>query len=59
MSGSDRIDLQSYGIDFDDLTIFTRGSDTVVGVDSSGNGRPDFFITLVGVPAPQESDFLL
>ncbi|HEX8383654.1 MAG TPA: calcium-binding protein [Sphingomonas sp.] len=59
VSGTDSIDLRSYDIEFADLEIFRRGTDTVVGVDSSGNGRSDFFITLVGVPAPQESDFLL
>jgi Ca2+-binding RTX toxin-like protein len=59
MSGSDKIDLRSYGIDFDDLQIFNRGADTVVGVDSNGNGRSDFFITLVNAAAPTDSDFLL
>ncbi len=59
LSGTDKIDLRSYDIDFDDLAIFNRGTDTVVGVDSNGNGRSDFFITLVNTAAPQESDFVL
>lgn len=58
-SGTDKIDLTAFDVDFDDLTIATSGAATTVGVDSTGDGAVDFTITLTNGAMPMASDFLL
>ncbi len=59
VSGTDKLDLSAFGIDFDDITITASGGGTLVAVDADGNGGTDFTITLVNNATPVQSDFLL
>jgi Ca2+-binding RTX toxin-like protein len=59
MSGSDKIDLREFDLDFADITTTQSGTNQIVSVDTNGDGTGDFTITLVNAAAPQQSDFLL
>ncbi|NUB43993.1 hypothetical protein GEU84_006345 [Fertoebacter nigrum] len=58
VSGTDKIDLIAFGIEFDDLTFSAAGSNTVIGVDTDGNMMDDFTITLLNTLNVVESDFI-
>lgn len=58
-SGTDKIDLTAFGIDFDDLTIGMSGMTTTIAVDSNQDGTADFTITLGNGATPVQNDFLL
>jgi Ca2+-binding RTX toxin-like protein len=58
VSGTDKIDLSAYGISSANVSTMASGADTIVMVDSDGNGSADFQITLVGVGAPAAGDYL-
>lgn len=59
LSGTDKIDLSSYGIDADNVsTMPDGGGNTTVSVDLDLNGLADFQITLVGVGAPASGDYI-
>ncbi|HEV2748124.1 MAG TPA: hypothetical protein VGW34_12605 [Allosphingosinicella sp.] len=55
-SGTDRIDLSAFGIDEDDVDISTAGDDTILAVDTNGDGDANFEITLRNVDDLQASD---
>jgi Ca2+-binding RTX toxin-like protein len=57
-TGTDRIDFSAYGITQDQLTTAANGNDTIISVDSNGDGTADFSITLVGVQAPLQGDYV-
>jgi hypothetical protein len=59
VSGTDKIDLQSYGIEANNVTSSSSGSNTILSVDSDRDGDVDFTITLVNAPAPAPNDYLL
>lgn len=59
LSGTDKIDFSAYGIEFvDEISTAPSGLDTIISVDSDDDGTADFTITLVGVGAPAESDYI-
>ena len=58
LSGSDKIDLRTYGISKDQVTSTTGTNGTVLHVDSNRDGFADFTITLNGAAAPLDSDYL-
>lgn len=57
VSGTDTIDLSSFGITFDDLTIEQANGGTQVFVDGDTDGAVDFTITLTGVAQVTADDF--
>ncbi|WP_218013785.1 calcium-binding protein [Rubellimicrobium rubrum] len=57
-SGTDRIDLRSFDIDFGDVRSTRSGADTIVEVNSDRDSAYDVQIRLVGVGAAVESDFI-
>lgn len=58
-SGTDKIDLSSFGISFEDMSATTSGTSTIVSVDTSDDGAADFTITLNGVTvAPAAGDYI-
>lgn len=58
VSGTDKIDLRAFDVDFHDVETTASGADTLVGVDLDGDSASDFQIRLVGVGAPAETDFV-
>jgi Ca2+-binding RTX toxin-like protein len=56
--GADKIDLSAYGITMAQVSTAASGANTIVSVDSDSNGVSDFTITLIGVGAPQEADYV-
>jgi Ca2+-binding RTX toxin-like protein len=59
VSGTDRIDLSAYaGVDADDVTTAASGSNTIVSVDTSGDGVADFSFTLLNSGAPTDGDYV-
>ncbi|WP_275785035.1 calcium-binding protein [Pararhizobium gei] len=58
VSGTDKIDFRMLDIDFNDIQTSVSGSDTLLKVDTNGNGTTNFTITLLNVAAPSQSDFL-
>lgn len=56
--GTDKIDLSAYGIGIDDVQATTTGPNTLIGVDTDGDGTADFEIFLGGSAAPQASDYI-
>ncbi|HEX8401355.1 MAG TPA: calcium-binding protein [Allosphingosinicella sp.] len=59
VSGTDKIDLRSYGIQANNVTSASSGTNTILSIDSDRDGDVDFTITLVNAPAPAPSDYLL
>jgi Ca2+-binding RTX toxin-like protein len=57
-SGADKIDLSAYGITMAQVSTSASGANTIVSVDSDSNGVSDFTVTLIGVGAPQEADYV-
>jgi hypothetical protein len=57
-SGSDQIDLSAFDIDEDDIETETLGGDTIVFVDTNGDGEANFNITLKNVDQVAASDFM-
>ena len=58
-SGTDKIDLTAFDIDFGDVTIAMSGAATTAAVDTTGDGAADFTITPTNGAMPVASDFLL
>lgn len=56
--GVDRIDLSAYGIGIDDVVATVNGPNTLLAVDTNGDGNADFQIFLGGTAPPLAGDFL-
>jgi Ca2+-binding RTX toxin-like protein len=57
VSGTDKIDLSAYGIDFGDVQSSSAGVNTLIGVDANGDSASDFQITLVNAGSPAQTDY--
>ena len=57
-SGSDKVDLSAFGISAAQVGSTVSGSDTIVSVDSDGNGSADFTVTFAGVTSLAAADFV-
>lgn len=57
-TGADRLDFSAYGITQDQLTTTSNGGDTIISVDTNSDGIADFTVTLVGVQAPLQGDYI-
>lgn len=57
-SGTDKIVLTSFDIDFGDIRSMMAGANTILDIDSDEDGIYDFQITLMNTAAPQESDYV-
>ncbi|WP_205480338.1 calcium-binding protein [Sphingomonas arenae] len=56
--GTDRIDLSAYNIGIDDVHATAIGADTIVSVDTNGDGIADFEIFIGGSAAPLVGDYI-
>jgi Ca2+-binding RTX toxin-like protein len=57
-SGTDKIVLTSFDIDFSDIQMMTAGANTTLDIDADEDGMYDFQVTLMNTAAPQEGDFV-
>ncbi len=57
-SGSDKIDLQAFGITMNQVNVVTGAEATLLYVDSNSDGSSDFTITLSGVGVPDVGDYI-
>ena len=57
VSGTDKIDLSAYGIDFGDVQSSSAGANTVIDVDANSDSAYDFQITLLNAGAPAQTDY--
>jgi Ca2+-binding RTX toxin-like protein len=58
VSGTDKIVLTSFDIDFGDVRSTTAGANTILDIDADADGTYDSQVTLMNTAAPQESDFV-
>lgn len=58
VSGTDKIDLRSYGITAANVSTAQVGTNTIVSVDSNNDTITDFSITLVNAGSPVATDYL-
>ncbi len=57
-SGVDKIDLSAYGIGLDDVHAKAAGVNTIVSVDTNGDGHADFTITFANSGPPADTDYI-
>jgi Ca2+-binding RTX toxin-like protein len=57
VSGTDKIDLSSYEIDFGDVQSSSAGANTLIDVDANSDSASDFQITLLNAGPPAQTDY--
>ena len=58
VSGTDKIDLDAYGITAANVAVTSLNGNTVLGVNTDGIAGAEFTITLIGVGTPLATDYI-